>query len=305
MLNNINMLERNLGNLRLGGVISNYRNLPTECMLEPPLSYAEEAGLDTEMDVDDSAYYHLNSRRLSGFSTTGVAAAYGYSSQPRVDFLMDVMGRNEEGVYIDDFEAMEASDEEDIYDMHHDFFNPYMQIPPHHSRQETGPVASDIKLVFIEASKKLELYNTRWTTIQQCTAVSLPPSIPWPSQAPSFSREDLLAIDMQIGLPPEHRPKYTAHRFFCHAFGLHPVWDFQDDSSFGIGAIAREATSTTVQKMNGLKSQLKLEKVRWHEDKMKAVFGPGIASDECVKEVWSVVINLKGQVERELEKLGV
>lgn len=305
MLNSINMLERNLGNIRLGGVFSNYRYRPNECMLDPPLCYTEEIGLDTEMDVDDdSSYYHPNSQRLSGFSTTEIAEEYGYYSQPRLDFVMDAMGRYE-GVYLDDFEAMGAFDEEDSYNMHHDFFNPYMQIPPRHFRQEPGPVASDTKLVFAEASKQIELYNTRWTAIQQRTATSPTPSIPWPSQAPSFSREGLLKADMQTRLPPEHRPKYTVHRFFCHAFGLHPLWDFQDDCSFGIGCTAREAKSTSIEKMNGLKSQLKLEKVRWHEDKMKAVFGPGVASDECVKEVWSVVISLKGEVERELEKLGV
>lgn len=57
---------------------------------------------------------------------------------------------------------------------------------------------------------------------------------------------------------------------------------------------------------NGLRDQLKLEKVRWHEDKMRAVFGVDARSEdyECVQAVWEVVIDLKERAERELNGCG-
>ena len=306
ILNDVTMLERNLGNVCLGGVFSNYSSHPDECMLESPLRCTQELSLDAEMDIDDSAYYYPNPQHLPGFSTTELAEESGYHNESRLDFIMAAMGRHEERVLVDDFEAMEASDEEDIYNLPLGFFSPYMQVPPRLFPQETKPVLPDAKLVFTEASKQLELYNNRWTSIQQRTATSQPPSIPWPSKDPSSSRENLFRRDMRnASIPSEHLPKFTAHIFFCHAFGFHPLWNSQGDSGFEFGFITGEAKDTTIQKLNGLKNQLKLEKVRWHEDKVKAMFGEEAASDECVKEVWSVVIQLKGQVERELEKLGV
>jgi hypothetical protein len=188
----------------------------------------------------------------------------------------------------------------------HDFFSPLTRVPPLLFPQETKPDFTNTKFDFTEASKQLELYNSRWTSIHQRTATSPPPSIPWPSKAPSFSREDLFKGDISIGpLPSEHLPRITAHRFFCHAFGFHPLWNSQDDSGFELGFVTGEAKDTTIKKLNGLKNQLKLEKVKWHEDKMKAAFGEEAAVDECVKEIWSVVIGMKGKVEKELARLGI
>jgi hypothetical protein len=48
---------------------------------------------------------------------------------------------------------------------------------------------------------------------------------------------------------------------------------------------------------------MKLEKVRWHEDKMKVLFGPPAVLNGRVKAVWSVVIDLRDRIERELEAL--
>jgi hypothetical protein len=59
----------------------------------------------------------------------------------------------------------------------------------------------------------------------------------------------------------------------------------------------------SVEGLKGLRRQMKLEKVRWHEDKMNAIFGPAAATQERVKAVWSAVINLRDQIEQELEAL--
>jgi len=116
----------------------------------------------------------------------------------------------------------------------------------------------------------------------------------------------LFKEDIRIGsLTPERRPRFIAHRFFCHAFGIHPLWNSQDNSGFGLGFVTGEANDATIKNLNGLKNQLKLEKVRWHEDKMKAAFGEKTASDESAKEVWTAIMGLKAGVENELEKLRV
>ena len=55
--------------------------------------------------------------------------------------------------------------------------------------------------------------------------------------------------------------------------------------------------------LKDLREQLKLEKVRWHEDKVKRLFGEEAVKDERVKVVWKVVMDLKARVGDELEEL--
>jgi hypothetical protein len=64
-----------------------------------------------------------------------------------------------------------------------------------------------------------------------------------------------------------------------------------------------DGTKDKVEKLRELRSQMKLEKVRWHEDKMKVLFVPYAVLNERVKAVWSVVIDLRDRIERELEAL--
>lgn len=64
-----------------------------------------------------------------------------------------------------------------------------------------------------------------------------------------------------------------------------------------------DGTKDKVEKLRELRSQMKLEKVRWHEDKMKVLFGPSAVMGERVKAVWSVVIDLRDRIERELDAL--
>lgn len=53
--------------------------------------------------------------------------------------------------------------------------------------------------------------------------------------------------------------------------------------------------------LKALRAQLKLEKVRWHEDKLRAQFGNEVARDERSKSVWGAVMELKKGVEDVLE----
>jgi hypothetical protein len=64
-----------------------------------------------------------------------------------------------------------------------------------------------------------------------------------------------------------------------------------------------DGTKDQVAKLKALRSQMKLEKVRWYEDKMKVLFNPSAVLNEMVKAVWSVVIDLRDKMERELEAL--
>ncbi len=70
-----------------------------------------------------------------------------------------------------------------------------------------------------------------------------------------------------------------------------------------VSGFACDEKRDKIAKLKEMRRQMKLEKVRWHVDKMKAVFGPTVATNERVKAVWSVVINLRDIVEQELEAL--
>lgn len=58
-----------------------------------------------------------------------------------------------------------------------------------------------------------------------------------------------------------------------------------------------------MRKLKAFRKQLKMEKVRWHEDKLRAVFGGAEVRCERVKEVWGVVCELKLNVDKALERV--
>lgn len=292
ILNDFAILEQNLGNVRLGESFSH----PDEWMLESSLSYYHDHDHDLEsaMDIDDP-YDHLVMQYPPGYPHGEGSGDTGFYVESRLDFIAAAMGQLGGTPFVNKFEPMNPRNE-DFYNFPHSFF-PHSQVPPAFFPQESRPVQKDIKPVFEEASKTLELYNNLWSSIHQRTSSSPPPTILWPSKAPSFSRADLLTGTAVLSAD---LPKLTAYKFFCHAFGIHPLWNTRDDSGFELGFVTGEAQEKTTQKLGGLKNQLKLEKVRWHEDKVKAVFGEEAAGDECLKEVWGVVIDLKARVEKEL-----
>jgi hypothetical protein len=294
-LNNVAALEAYFENARIGSTLSNYGNQPGNCMLEPPIMYSQD--LETQPYFEDAAYHVLDLQQLTGIPIRDWEEA-GYCYEATMSDLIAAFAWHKERGVPWDFSLSEhcSFDEEDFYHSSNHFS--YSQTPSRPSR--------DMALIFAEASRELALYNKQWTLVQQrqTTCGAPAPGIPWPSKAPSFSRQDLYERSPEVR-SSEDLPKFTAHKFFCHAFGLHPIWNFQDDFGHGICFVTGETKATKVEKLNGLRNQLKLEKVRWHEDKMKAAFGEKVANDECVKEVWAVVISLKNKVEQELEYLRV
>ncbi|KAF8864395.1 hypothetical protein BDZ45DRAFT_797489 [Acephala macrosclerotiorum] len=148
-----------------------------------------------------------------------------------------------------------------------------------------------------EAKAKLDRYNKWWTDAQ------------------SRGRSTRPSLDLIPFLSPSNPPnspssdsgydwKWAAHEFFCLAFNLQPKAIFQLDTSPRLTLKPHHSSSpnSTIQNLHALRAQLKLEKVRWHEDKLRSLFGDEIARDERAKSVWSAVIGLKGEVEQVLER---
>jgi hypothetical protein len=79
--------------------------------------------------------------------------------------------------------------------------------------------------------------------------------------------------------------------------------DETNEAIFGFAS--DEGRKDTLQNLKTLRNQMKLERVRWHEEKMKALFGPATATNERVKAVWSAVIGLRDRIEEELVALQV
>ncbi len=112
--------------------------------------------------------------------------------------------------------------------------------------------------------------------------------------------------DIPISLDPVLIHKWQTYTFFCHAFGFHPLWSNHENAEntfdFTLDGLAQEKG----RNLKDLRSQLKLEKIRWHEGKMKALCGEEVIGDERVKAAWSALIDMKGRVDEELGKtLGV
>jgi hypothetical protein len=295
-LNNVAALEEYFENARIGGTFQTYGSQPDNCILEPTIMYSQD--LETQPYLEDAAYHVLDLQQLTGIPIRDWEEA-GYCYDATISDLMAAFAwHKERGIPWDfSFSEHRSFDEEDFH--HSSSHFPYSQAP-------SRPSPQDMAVIFAEASRHIALYNKQWTLVQQRPTMSgaPAPSIPWPSKASSFSRQGLYERSPEV-TSTEDLPKFTAHKFFCHAFGLHPIWNFQDDSGHGICFVTGETKDTKVEKLNGLRNQLKLEKVRWHEDKMKAAFGEKVANDECVKEVWAVVISLKNKVEQELEYLRI
>jgi len=292
-LNDVAALE-NFENFRIHGTFSNYGSQLDHHLVEPPIVYSRD--LETEPYFDDPAYNSLDIQQLTDISIQDQTET-SYLSEATMSSVMAALLWHRERGILWDFSPSELRcfDEEAFHSS---------SIPCPYSQSTSRAPPQDFGLLFIEASRQLVLYNKEWTLVQQRPTLSgaPAPSIPWPSTAPSFSRQDLYERSPEVK-SSDDLPKFTAHNFFCHAFGLLPIWNFQDDSGHGICFGMGETKDTKVEKLNGLRNQLKLEKVRWHADKMKAAFGEKVANDECVKEVWGVVISLKNKVEQELESL--
>ncbi|PVH77841.1 hypothetical protein DL98DRAFT_590916 [Cadophora sp. DSE1049] len=165
----------------------------------------------------------------------------------------------------------------------------------------------DEKAVRREARLQLEEYNERWESIltrapnapSSSTALARAISIPYPvlpstASSPSPST-------------PSTTQAWTTHTFFCHAFNLAPYLEPpQPNSPLSPPRLAFYASGSRESQLRvlmGLRRQLKIEKVRWHEDRLRAVFGDAAAKEERAKGVWGVVVDLKRGVDEALEGL--
>jgi len=167
-----------------------------------------------------------------------------------------------------------------------------------------------------EAKDRLNLYNQSWATIQalksQTTKPAQKPQIPWPSISSRSKPLRYLrkAIINDEELPAIKAVKWNTYRFFCYSFGLVPIYCYNEDASrndfdFEIGKLLgkdEKGMGSGKERLKGLREQLKMEKVRWHEDRVRGVFGEEWARDECVKAVWASVQELKARVETELNR---
>ena len=167
-----------------------------------------------------------------------------------------------------------------------------------------------------DAKEQLEAYNRKWEDIKSSSpgsaSPSTPPQIPWPIITSNFTRGSLiLPVDndhrRNNSLDEQENVKWRAFTFFSYAFGLQPMWYSSQDSSdeYSFTFPGEDSPNDKRRKLKGLRSQLKLEKLRWHEDKLKALFGSGVAKDEKAKAVCNAVMNLKWRVDKELEKVGI
>jgi hypothetical protein len=161
-----------------------------------------------------------------------------------------------------------------------------------------------------KAKVQLDLYNKKWHDIQ----VIKPPAwasvrpktaqqIPWPL----VLSETLGKVLHRNGGPESSTKSYlnfgwNAHELFCLAFDFIPSWNNQEGPDAVFNFVSYDNENRT-RNLKALREQLKLEKVRWHEDKVKKLFGEQAVKDERVIAVWKVVMDLKVRVGDELEEL--
>lgn len=192
-----------------------------------------------------------------------------------------------------------------------------------HSTSTKSPVSVKPKAFPLENPRlHLEKYNQKWKDLLQSSSnTNSRPSqgqLPWPTPSPTFSRTSLLHPHPSSSLPspatPSQLSKWTVHQFFCHAFGLVPVSHPNTNTnqntqahafgfSFPDSNNSNRNTAEKIRCLEGLRKQLKMEMVRWHEDKLRLLVGEEGARDEMVKVVWAAVLELRGRVEEEIGRL--
>ncbi|PMD13952.1 hypothetical protein NA56DRAFT_694488 [Hyaloscypha hepaticicola] len=172
-----------------------------------------------------------------------------------------------------------------------------------------SPDAIDLDVNDLSNAKtQLDLYNKRWKEIPAQFAkpsTALSPSIPWPELSPTHNNSFRTHLKVRDKTTPTLVWKWATYSFFVSAFGFRSLFerDANDEVRFVFTSECGDGTKDQVAKLRALRSQMKLEKVRWHEDKMKVLFNPSAVLNERVKAVWSVVIDLRDKMERELEAL--
>lgn len=162
-----------------------------------------------------------------------------------------------------------------------------------------------------EAMAELNLYNKKWNEVQRSTSDPISSQItrlvPWPTKSPFFTPEAWKSICQSLldETNENHVWKLLSYKFFCAPFGLVTLVSKDQECSdmFAFALPEKTTPADDVASLKGLKEQLKLEKTRWHEDKLRALFGKEAAVDERAKAIWSAVMDLKAKVDVALEDL--
>lgn len=108
---------------------------------------------------------------------------------------------------------------------------------------------------------------------------------------------------MKCLLSNKQKVTRNARQFYLCAFNLVPIVPSKIERGSDSCIIFEFESSTKDvaikekrERLEGLKKQLKMEKVCWHEDKLRAAFGNDIREDEVVKMIWGVVLELSEEV---------
>jgi hypothetical protein len=145
-----------------------------------------------------------------------------------------------------------------------------------------------VRLSAAEAKVQLDLYNKKWHNIHAIQAPALASApvsartaqqIPWPLILPEMLGNALHRIErIESSMKSYLNFGWNAHELFCLAFDFILSWNNQEGSDAVFNFVSHDDENRT-RNLKGLREQLKLEKVRWHEDKVKKLFG-----DEAVKD---------------------
>lgn len=158
---------------------------------------------------------------------------------------------------------------------------------------QAAPYLDDNPIPMHQAKRLLASYNQRWAAIiaaRRQDQHSHGPQIPWPVPSPNHSIRSLRTARINHKkLDGRKACAWNTYRMFCYSFGFQPAYN-----NAGIDIISAGSSSD----LRGLKEQLKLEKFRWHEDRLRSVFGYELSRHESVKAVWGAIQDMRRQVEK-------
>lgn len=184
--------------------------------------------------------------------------------------------------------------------LHHHFFSsPLFSVPPPPSNtpdSQRSPILNPTSIPPQLPSQLMTQYETAWSR----TPITAPSSaLPWPSPDLSASAVDRPTRDIELALEIQEdlskQREWNVFCFFALAFGLSPQWvkDGGQNLRFELAGWHNKDVDLV-----GLKKQVRIEKVRWHPDKLGK---RNMSSEdmERAKSVWVAV----GRVGEEVEKL--
>jgi hypothetical protein len=147
----------------------------------------------------------------------------------------------------------------------------------------------------VSAKGALESYNKSWTLAQ---STAKPPllaqHVPWPTRFQPNSQNPLSRADYRV----------LVVQLFSTPFNIHCIFEPNASSRTPhLVLLTNSPQSEKAAMLNALQAQLKLESARWHQDKMRALFGNAVAAHELVKLVWTAILELNMEVKKAVFEL--